>query len=299
MPWGRIIKAISGYYDVLPDEEKPLDEKLIRCRARGIFRKKGIAPLVGDIVRFERTGSNEGWIEEIENRKNELIRPPISNMDLVVLLFSFKKPDLNLLLLDRFLAYIEYKRIPILITFTKSDLVEESVREEALRRYSAIGYTVLATSVKNGMGIEALHDHLQGKFSVFAGQSGVGKSSLLNLLMPNLHLKTGEISEKLGRGRHTTRHVELIPMNEKTFIADTPGFGQLEFCDMDPEKLSDCFPEMREKAEGCRFRECVHVKEPGCAVRSAVEREEISRERYEHYLLFLEEIKKAKERRYH
>lgn len=299
MPWGRIIKAISGYYDVLPDEEKPLDENLIRCRARGIFRKKGIAPLVGDIVRFERTGSNEGWIEEIENRRNELIRPPISNMDLVVLLFSFKKPDLNLLLLDRFLAYIEYKRIPILIIFTKSDLVEESVREEALRRYSAIGYTVLATSVKNGMGIEALHDQLQGKFSVFAGQSGVGKSSLLNKLMPNLHLKTGEISEKLGRGRHTTRHVELIPMNDKTFIADTPGFGQLEFFDMDPEKLSDCFPEMKEKAEGCRFRECVHVKEPGCAVRSAVEREEISRERYEHYLLFLEEIKKAKERRYH
>lgn len=299
MPWGRIIKALSGFYYVLESGEKQMGGSLLQCRARGIFRKEKVTPLVGDLVRFERTGAREGWIEEIAARKNELIRPPIANLDLAVLLFSLKKPDLNLPLLDRYLAYIEFHRIPIHITLTKSDLVDEGSWERTQKRYEKIGYPVTLTSVKEGRGIEEIHQAVEGKLSVFAGQSGVGKSSLLNALIPGRTVKTGEISEKLGRGKHTTRHVELLFLNEESMIADTPGFGQIDLNEIKPTLLSACFPEMRERKAECRFRECLHLQEPGCAVRDAVETGEVSKERYAHYLLFLQEIKQYDERRYH
>ncbi|WP_028986949.1 ribosome small subunit-dependent GTPase A [Thermicanus aegyptius] len=298
MPWGKIIKALSGYYYVLPEEIPYAEEKLIQCRARGLFRKQGKSPLVGDWVRFESKGEKEGWIEEISERKNVLIRPPVANMDIVVLLFSLKEPELNLLLLDRFLAHIEHRRVPILIGFTKIDLVEEHSWKSVGETYEKIGYPIVATSARTGRGVDEIRLHLQGKTAVFAGQSGVGKSSLLNSLLPKALRETGEISRKLGRGRHTTRHVELLSIGQGSFVADTPGFGQLDFLEMDPVELTLCFPEIRSRAGECRFRECLHHKEPGCAVREAVTEGEIQTERYEHYLIFLSEIKKAMERRY-
>lgn len=290
MPKGKIIKALSGFYYVLKEEE------VIQCRGRGIFRKQNITPLVGDYVEYEAENNKEGYVLSIEERKNELTRPPIANIDQAVLVFSAMEPAFSTTLLDRFLVLIESKDIEPIICITKMDLLNKADElAHYVSDYRNIGYTVIETSSETFNGLEALGDYLNGKTSVFAGQSGVGKSSLLNAIRPDLQLKTDEISDSLGRGKHTTRHVELIPA-AGGLVADTPGFSSLDFDGIEAEELSSCFPEMADRSNACKFRGCIHVNEPKCAIKKAVEAGEIPSYRYDHYLQFMEEIKERKPR---
>lgn len=298
MPWGRIIKALSGFYYVLPDGQKFSEESLFQCRARGLFRKTGESPLVGDVVKFDIIKDHEGYITEIQERMNYLIRPPIANVSQVVLVFSFDEPRFSSLLLDRFLVHIEKANIPVIICFSKADLHTSTQLSDVIEYYGQIGYDTIITSVRTAQGIEQIKECLQGKVSVFAGQSGVGKSSLLNALFPNKKLKTSEISHRLGRGKHTTRHVELLVLDDDSLVADTPGFSQLDFQNIEPEELSSYFIEMRPYVHQCKYRGCVHAQEPDCAVRKAVEDGKIGQSRYSNYLEFLAELREAKQRRF-
>jgi len=292
MPEGKIVKALSGFYYVLDDGE------VIQCRGRGVFRKNKITPLVGDEVVFQAENEREGYIMEVKTRRNELVRPPIANVDQAILVFSAVEPEFSPVLLDRFLVLVEYNQIKPLICITKMDLTNEEQKasiSEYAQQYRDIGYEVILTSSETEVGIEALTPHVDGKISVFAGQSGVGKSSLLNVLRPDLELKTNDISTHLGRGKHTTRHVELISISNG-LIADTPGFSSLEFTDIEAEELNFCFPEISRASENCKFRGCLHVSEPKCAVKAAVDQAEIVPFRYKHYVEFLQEIKERKPR---
>ncbi len=302
MPEGRIIKAISGYYYVLADQETA---EPVQCRARGLFRKKEIVPLVGDRVVFHTEATGEGTVDELFPRNNELTRPPIANVNLAVLVFSIDEPSLNLQLLDKFLVHIEWAGIPALICLTKLDLLTHANHGAALEEeelegiqsiYSRIGYEVLSTSARTSDGLSDLFNRLSGKISVFSGQSGVGKSTLLNELIPGLELKTNAISEKLGRGKHTTRHVELLPIHGGGLVADTPGFSQLDFAQIESEELGACFKEFSKFIPSCKYRGCLHQTEPGCGVLQALDAGEISPLRYKHYSHFLQEIKERKRR---
>lgn len=292
MPEGKIVKALSGFYYVLHQEQ------LTQCRGRGIFRKNKITPLVGDEVVFQAENDQEGYILEVKERKNELVRPPIANVDLAILVFSAVEPDFSTVLLDRFLVLIEFNHIKPLICISKIDLTNENQMKSIIEycgQYRAAGYEVILTSSETVSGIEQLNPYLENKISVFAGQSGVGKSSLLNVLRPDLDLKTNNISSHLGRGKHTTRHVELIRIGNG-LVADTPGFSSLEFTSIEAEDLPFCFPEIAKASESCKFRACLHVSEPKCGVKEAVQAGEIPEYRYEHYLAFLQEIKDRKPR---
>lgn len=293
MPEGKIIKALSGFYYVLDGDQ------IIQCRGRGVFRKNKITPLVGDDVVYQADNDKEGYILEIKDRFNELVRPPISNVDQAVLVFSAKEPTFSTSLLDRFLVLVEAGGIRPIICITKMDLVDDDALKERIHQYAEdyrnIGYSVYTTSMKNGSGIEDIVSHFQDKITVFAGQSGVGKSSLLNAISPDLELKTAGISAHLGRGKHTTRHVELIDINGG-LVADTPGFSSLEFAGIEAEDLGSAFLEISEKSTECKFRGCLHMKEPNCAVKRAVENGEIAQYRYDHYVEFLTEIKDRKPR---
>lgn len=292
MPEGKIIKALSGFYYVLSKD------RIVQCRGRGVFRKNKITPLVGDEVVFQAENDTEGYILEVKERKNELVRPPIANVDQAILVFSAVEPAFSTSLLDRFLVLIEYNRIRPLICITKMDLTSEKEKieiEQYAGEYRKAGYHVLLTSSETEEGIKELFPYLKGIISVFAGQSGVGKSSLLNVLRPDLSIKTNEISSHLGRGKHTTRHVELIHI-ESGLVADTPGFSSLEFTNIEPEELNDCFPEIQSLSEDCKFRGCLHVSEPKCAVKKSKENGELPHYRYDHYLEFLQEIKDRKPR---
>lgn len=300
MPEGLIVKALSGYYYVLPAAG---DGEIVQCRARGIFKKRGVSPLVGDRVRFTLTGNGEGTVDEIKPRTTELVRPPVANAELALLVFAVTEPDLNLQLLDKFLVHTEHAGLQAAICLTKTDLLAQPGRERLMeeadeweRAYRDIGYEVLRCSARTGDGIERVLAFLAGKITVFAGQSGVGKSSLLNRMLPGLELATNEISGKLGRGKHTTRHVELIAHPEGGWLADTPGFSQLDFAGIEAETLGGCFIEFGRLAGQCKFRGCLHRNEPGCAVIAAVESGSIRQSRYAHYLLFLEEIMDKKRR---
>ncbi|OWA36911.1 ribosome small subunit-dependent GTPase A [Saccharibacillus sp. O16] len=301
MPEGLIVKALSGYYYVKDDEAAPGDST-IQCRARGVFRIKGKAPLVGDRVVYALTENGEGTVTEVKPRTTELIRPPVANVNLAVLVFSVKEPDLSLNLLDKFLVHIEHEGLDALICLTKMDLIEEDDNEtqeavqKAKRLYESIGYEVLETSSPQGLGADRLRERLAGEISVLSGQSGVGKSSLLNAMFPSLDLLTSEISLRLGRGRHTTRHVELVELEGGGYIADTPGFSQLDFLELGVEELSSCFREFAALQGGCKFRGCTHLHEPGCQVRDALERGEIAESRYKHYAAFYQEMKDKKRR---
>ena len=283
--------------------EAEMDSKPIQCRARGIFRKNDESPLVGDLVRYERTENGEGAVNSILPRTSELIRPQVANIDLAVLVFSVSEPALNLQLLDKFLVHIEHAGIDAVLCLSKQDLTKEGdsteearlSMDEVLRIYQPIGYDVLVTSSRQGEGTSALKDRLKGHLAVFAGQSGVGKSSLLNALVPGLTLETNEISNRLGRGKHTTRHVELINIGG-SYVADTPGFSQLDFAELGIEELGSCFREMRELSSDCKFRGCTHTHEPDCAVLRAVEAGEIAASRHKNYILFMAEMKEKKRR---
>jgi ribosome biogenesis GTPase / thiamine phosphate phosphatase len=292
MPEGKIIKALSGFYYVFSGDET------YQCRGRGVFRKNKVTPLVGDEVVFQIENENEGYILEVKDRKNELVRPPIANVDQAILVFSAIEPDFSSSLLDRFLVLVEFNQIKPIICLTKMDLTNEDEYKKIqtyANDYRKAGYDVLLTSSRTDEGIKDLFPFLKGEISVFAGQSGVGKSSLLNALNPDLDLKTNDISSHLGRGKHTTRHVELISVGEG-LLADTPGFSSLEFIDIEAEDLNYCFPEIQEKSENCKFRGCLHVSEPKCAVKTAAEAGEIPDYRYENYKMFLQEIKDRKPR---
>ncbi|MCY8451036.1 ribosome small subunit-dependent GTPase A, partial [Bacillus spizizenii] len=266
---------------------------------RGIFRKNKITPLVGDYVVYQAENDKEGYLLEIKERTNELIRPPICNVDQAVLVFSAVQPSFSTALLDRFLVLVEANDIQPIICITKMDLIEDQDTQDAIQAYAEdyrnIGYDVYLTSSKDQDSLADIIPHFQDKTTVFAGQSGVGKSSLLNAISPDLGLKTNEISEHLGRGKHTTRHVELIHTSGG-LVADTPGFSSLEFTDIEEEELGYTFPEMREKSSSCKFRGCLHLKEPKCAVKQAVEDGELKQYRYDHYVEFMTEIKDRKPR---
>lgn len=237
---------------------------------------------------------------EVHERKNELVRPPIANVDQAILVFSAAEPDFSPVLLDRFLVLIEAKDIEPIIVVNKMDLLDEKKRpavERYIQDYRRIGYEVIETSTVTKSGVEQLLPYFADRVSVFAGQSGVGKSSLLNALRPDLQLKTNDISAHLGRGKHTTRHVELIEVGGG-LVADTPGFSALEFHDIEEEQLPLCFPEFLKHRDACKFRGCLHLNEPKCAVKQALEAGGIPPYRYEHYVSFMEEIKERKTRYY-
>lgn len=292
MPEGRIIKALSGFYYVQDGEKR------ITCRGRGRFRKDKTTPYVGDHVTYKVESTEEGYILEIHPRRNELIRPPIVNIDQAFLVFSAKEPSFQTFLLNRFLALIEFHRITPIIIITKIDLLEEQVflqLKEQMKSYEEMGYQVFFVMQEDSDAFSQIRSLIQGKITTVAGQTGVGKSSLLNVLAPELYLKTGEISKSLGRGKHTTRHVELIPLYGG-WIADTPGFSSLDLDEIELEDLRECFPEFVARQNKCKYRGCNHLNEPQCKVKEAVEAQEILPSRYKDYVSFAEEIKERKRR---
>ncbi|WP_010530492.1 ribosome small subunit-dependent GTPase A [Lentibacillus jeotgali] len=292
MAEGRIMKAISGFYYVKSGNS------IFQCRGRGIFRKQKVTPLVGDFVEFDSDNPEEGYILSIKSRRNMLIRPPVANVDQAIIVSSAIMPDFNPLLMDRFLVLIESKEISPVIFITKKDLLSDKEMESIMtyeRLYREIGYPIELVSSKELEDPDRLKSYFSDQVSVIAGQSGVGKSSLLNALNPSLELKTDDISESLGRGKHTTRHVELVEAGDG-LVADTPGFSSLDFNEITAGKLGDCFPEMVELKADCKFRGCLHNKEPGCAVKQAVTDGQIASGRYNHYLRFLDEINSRKPR---
>lgn len=292
MSKGQIRKALSGFYYVQDGQE------FIRCRGRGVFRNRGVNPLVGDFVDYEVEGTSNGTITVVHDRKNELVRPPIANIDQALLVFSLTEPNFNPLLLDRFLVVVESFQIVPIICLTKTDIVSEDERNKIqpyIEDYQNIGYTVIETYIDDQQLKEKLTPILKDKVSVLAGQSGVGKSTMLNTILPELNLKTGIISEALGRGKHTTRHVELLDVCGG-LLADTPGFSSFDFDEIDKEQLSYCFPEFRKVSDRCKFRECLHLSEPKCAVQEGIKNGEIKEYRYKHYVKFLEEITDRKPR---
>lgn len=286
---GILLRGRGGFYDVQSDGA------IWRCTLRGKHRWYGQDVLPGDRVRFRPLPGQQGTIEEVIPRENRLVRPAVANVRQVIIVMALALPPVNRLLLDRLLVMAEATGIAPVLVFNKADLVREPGPLVPL--YRSIGYTVLVTSAVTRLGIEDLAAQLRDNISVFAGPSGAGKSSLLNAIEPGLRLRTGAVSEKIGRGRHTTRHVELLPLPGGGLVADTPGFSQLDLPPMKREELAYCFPEMAARSGACRFSSCLHRSEPGCAVRAAVEAGEIDRQRYTHYLEFLEEVIEA-ERRY-
>ena len=290
---GKIIKGIGGFYYV--DTENGLYE----CRARGIFRKNKITPLVGDRVSISVVDeeNKKGVVEEIEERDTELVRPPIANVDKALIVFAIKNPSPNLSLLDRFIVLAEKENLEIVIVFTKVDLdTDGELLGELKDIYEVSGYKVISVSNKLKLNIDKIKEELKENTVVFAGPSGVGKSSLLNEVDKNFELKTGEVSDKIKRGKHTTRHAELLKLECGGMVADTPGFSSLTLDDIDESELKEYFIEF-DKYDECRFgSRCIHENEPSCAVKEAVENVDISKKRYESYIQLLNEIRSGKRR---
>ena len=275
---GVITKALSGFYYVTSGEET------IECRARGRFRRDGMSPLVGDIVGFSVTDNGKGIIDKVETRKNFFVRPAVSNVDYLIVIAANVNPVTDPYLIDRVTVIAENAGCEIVICINKSDL---DSGDELFEIFSTTGYKVIRTSPVTGEGIEELKDTIKGKISAFTGNSGVGKSSILNAIDPRFSIKVGEVSDKLGRGKHTTRHVELFAIGENTFIADTPGFASFDMDKMPhiaKENLQHMFPEFAPYIGKCRFDDCAHIKEPGCAVLSALEDGIISQSRHSSYV---------------
>ena len=281
---GIIIKCLGGLYSV----ESP--DGIYECKARGVFRNRGISPCVGDRVNIE-----DGVISEIADRKNCIIRPPLANLDQLIFIVSTCEPVPNYLILDKFIAIAEYKNITPVVVITKTDLGDSKPIHDI---YGSIGIDVVEVRYDDDSTVDAVRKLLCGKISAFTGNSGAGKSTLLNAIDPTLNIATGEISRKLGRGRHTTRHAELYKLRDGGYIADTPGFSTFDTNRYDiirKEELAGCFREFAKYTDDCRFRDCAHVCEKGCAVVAAVERGEISESRHESYKTMYEEAKQLKE----
>lgn len=285
---GRIIRSLSGFYDV------QLPEGVVTCRGRGILRKEQVTPLTGDLAEVTVTGS-KGMVEAILPRKNSFIRPAVANVDALVLFAANVNPVTEPFLIDRVTAIAGNQNVKCVICVNKCDL---DAGEKLVSVYQKAGFPVISTSAKTGQGIEALRGILRGRLTAFTGNSGVGKSSILNRLCPELQLATGEVSEKLGRGRHTTRHVELYSLGEDTYVMDTPGFSSFDTDQMDvilKENLQYAFPDFGEFLGRCQFADCSHRKEPGCAVRKAVETDAICPSRYDSYLKLYEKSAQIKQ----
>ena len=289
---GRIIKGIGGFYYV---ETK---NGLYECRARGIFRKNKITPLVGDRVKISIVDeeNKKGVVEEIQKRETELVRPPIANVNKALIVFAVKNPTPHLSLLDRFIVLAERENLEIVIVLTKIDLDDDNTFEKIKNIYKPCGYKVIGVSNFEKINIDKVKEELKDNTVVFAGPSGVGKSSLLNEIDSNFKLKTGDVSDKIKRGRHTTRHAELFELEFGGLVADTPGFSSLTLDDIDDIELKEYFIEF-EEYDGCKFgSKCIHENEPNCAVKEAVENGEIPKERYESYIQLLNEIRQGKRR---
>ena len=285
---GKIVKGIAGFYYVHVAESG-----IYECKAKGAFRNQKVKPLVGDNVRLEVQDEEQkkGNIEEILPRKNELIRPAVANIDQALVIFAAAKPKPNFNLLDRFLILMQYQKVPAVVCFNKQDMVDAEELQLLKNTYESAGYQVIFTSAAKEEGIQAVRDLLKGKTTTVAGPSGVGKSSLINLLSPEAEMETGDISRKIERGKHTTRHSELFALDENTFICDTPGFSSIYLPEMEKEELGIYFPEIAEYEPFCRFQGCAHIHEPGCGVKEALEEKKISPIRYDNYKLLYEELK--------
>ena len=288
---GKIIKGIAGFYYIYAE-----NGEVYECKAKGIFRKDNQKPLVGDDVEMDILDEKEktGNLVKILPRKNFLIRPAVANVDQAFVIFAMENPKPNFLLLDRFLIMMEQQGVPAVICFNKQDLADREEAEKLYRIYHDCGYHVILASARKEEGLDEIRQVLEGKTTVVAGPSGAGKSSLTNLMQDNVEMETGEISKKLKRGRHTTRHSQVIPVAENTYLVDTPGFSSLYLTDMEEQELKDFFPEFQELAQNCRFQGCRHIHEPGCAVKEAVETQKISTLRYEDYLSLYEELKEKR-----
>lgn len=287
---GRIIKGIAGFYYV------QTEAGIYECKAKGIFRKDKKKPLVGDYVEIKVLDEEEkeGSVEKIDPRTNELIRPAVANIDQAIVIFAVNDPKPNFMLLDRFLVTMEYQNVPTVICFNKMDLGTKEELETLQEVYGHCGYEVIFTSAAKQQGVEELKKLLRGKTSAVAGPSGVGKSSLTNLLQDEVSMETGEISKKLGRGKHTTRHSQLIAIGDDTYLMDTPGFSSLYIEGMEKEELKDYFTEFRPYEGQCKYQGCVHIHEPGCSVKAALEQGKLSSIRYEDYLGLYNELKEKR-----
>lgn len=295
---GKIIKGIAGFYYVNCVENEMA--QTYECKAKGGFRKDKIKPLVGDNVRIQvvsREGKT-GNIEEILPRKNQLIRPEVANVDQAVVIFAMADPMPNLNLLDRFLVMMERQGVDTIICFNKSDIVSKQEANQLMDVYEKCVNQVLSISTKEKVGLQKLQAVLKGKTTVLAGPSGVGKSSTLNEIYPDAGMETGTVSEKIGRGRHTTRHSELFCIDADTYLFDTPGFSSLKIPEIAKEELKDYFSEFIPYEGQCRFLGCTHTHEPACKVKEALEKGEISKVRYDNYLQMYEELKEWEKRKY-
>ena len=288
---GKIVKGISGFYYVHVAESG-----IYECKAKGIFRNLNMKPLVGDNVEIAVLDDAEktGKIEQILPRNNLLVRPAVANIDLALIIFAAAKPQPNFNLLDRFLVMMQYQNVPVTICFNKTDLVTEEELHTFSDVYEKCGYPVVYTSADRKCGMGGLLTMLEGKTTAVAGPSGVGKSSLVNCLQPDIRMQTGEISRKIERGRHTTRHSEIIPIHGNTYIMDTPGFSTLDIPGFDKEDLQRFYPEFAAFEPYCRFQGCSHLSEPDCGVKQALAQGGISSLRYENYRLLYEECKRMK-----
>lgn len=288
---GKIVKGISGFYYV-----HVVESGIYECKAKGIFRQQKMKPLVGDDVEIDIISEEKktGNVAAILPRKNALIRPAVANVDQALLIFAAASPNPNFNLLDRFLVMMGRQDVPVILCFNKCDLITEEQQQEIASIYEASGCKILFVSAKKELGLNALQKILEGKTTTVAGPSGVGKSSLINLLAPEACMETGEISKKIERGRHTTRHAELIQLKGDGYIMDTPGFSSLYLPEMEKEELQDCYPEFAAYEPYCRFQGCSHISEPDCGVKEALSEGKIHPVRYENYCQLYGELKDRK-----
>ena len=288
---GKIVKGISGFYYV-----HVVESGIYECKAKGIFRQQKMKPLVGDDVEIDIISEEKktGNVAAILPRKNALIRPAVANVDQALLIFAAASPNPNFNLLDRFLVMMGRQDVPVILCFNKCDLITEEHQQEIASIYEASGCKILFVSAKKELGLKELQEILEGKTTTVAGPSGVGKSSLINLLAPEACMETGEISKKIERGRHTTRHAELIQLKGDGYIMDTPGFSSLYLPEMEKEELQDCYPEFAAFEPYCRFQGCSHIREPDCGVKEALSEGKIHPVRYENYCQLYGELKDRK-----
>lgn len=288
---GKIVKGISGFYYV-----HVVESGIYECKAKGIFRQQKMKPLVGDDVEIDIISEEKktGNVAAIRPRKNALIRPAVANVEQALLIFAAASPNPNFNLLDRFLVMMGRQDVPVILCFNKCDLITEEQKQEIEAIYEASGCKILFVSAKKELGLKELQKILEGKTTTVAGPSGVGKSSLINLLAPEACMETGEISKKIERGRHTTRHAELIQLKGDGYIMDTPGFSSLYLPEMEKEELQDCYPEFAAFEPYCRFQGCSHISEPDCGVKEALSEGKIHPVRYENYCQLYGELKDRK-----
>ena len=288
---GKIIKGIAGFYYVYVE-----GRGIYECKAKGIFRKDHVKPLVGDNVELDVLDEKdmEGNILDILPRRNSLIRPAVANVDQAMIIFAIVKPNPNFNLLDRFLIRMERQNLPTIICFNKQDIASHEEKEVLRKSYETCGYQVLFISALENEGLEQVRKLLAGKTTTVAGPSGVGKSSLINRLSPAANMETGEISLKIERGRHTTRHSEIIALGEETYIVDTPGFTSLDISEITKEELGQYYPEFVQYEPYCKFSGCAHISEPSCGIKDAVADGRISKVRYENYKVLYQELREIK-----